>query len=134
MAIINLQPTQFDAQADVKIHGYVDDIIGEMMNRLKIPIPNYDSSLDFVVSKIELFFPSRILVLPEGRSKTRPFRLPSTAKHQSPAEPVSQTSHLERKRKREDKGIILNQFDDRIDANQRPQKIRKVEATTSPPH
>ncbi|XP_077989093.1 NAD-dependent protein deacylase sirtuin-6-like [Glandiceps talaboti] len=41
LIICNLQPTKHDKKADLLIHGYVDDIISQVMQKLGLPIPDY---------------------------------------------------------------------------------------------
>ncbi|KAG8594255.1 hypothetical protein GDO81_001131 [Engystomops pustulosus] len=39
LVIINLQPTKHDRYADLRIHGYVDEVMTQLMHRLNIEIP-----------------------------------------------------------------------------------------------
>ncbi|XP_070542302.1 LOW QUALITY PROTEIN: NAD-dependent protein deacylase sirtuin-6-like [Ptychodera flava] len=41
LVICNLQPTKHDKKADVLIHGYVDDIMTQLMQKLGLSIPEY---------------------------------------------------------------------------------------------
>ncbi|XP_066273960.1 NAD-dependent protein deacylase sirtuin-6-like isoform X1 [Branchiostoma lanceolatum] len=41
LVIINLQPSKHDKHADLRIHGYVDEVMSMMMNQLGINIPKY---------------------------------------------------------------------------------------------
>ncbi|KAM6167197.1 NAD-dependent protein deacylase sirtuin-6 [Erethizon dorsatum] len=39
LVIVNLQPTKHDRQADLRIHGYVDDVMAGLMRHLGLDIP-----------------------------------------------------------------------------------------------
>ncbi|EGW03105.1 NAD-dependent protein deacetylase sirtuin-6 isoform X2 [Cricetulus griseus] len=42
LVIVNLQPTKHDRQADLRIHGYVDDVMSRLMKHLGLEIPTWD--------------------------------------------------------------------------------------------
>ncbi|XP_021002130.2 NAD-dependent protein deacetylase Sirt6 [Parasteatoda tepidariorum] len=46
LVIVNLQPTKHDKQADIIIHGYVDEVMKKLMEYLNIEIPEYKISND----------------------------------------------------------------------------------------
>jgi mono-ADP-ribosyltransferase sirtuin 6 len=39
---VNLQPTKHDRHADLRIHGYVDDVMTQLMKHLGLEIPAWD--------------------------------------------------------------------------------------------
>ncbi|XP_023572512.1 NAD-dependent protein deacetylase sirtuin-6 isoform X3 [Octodon degus] len=41
LVIVNLQPTKHDRQADLRIHGYVDDVMARLMRHLGLGIPTW---------------------------------------------------------------------------------------------
>ncbi|XP_013360706.1 PREDICTED: NAD-dependent protein deacetylase sirtuin-6 isoform X2 [Chinchilla lanigera] len=41
LVIVNLQPTKHDRQADLRIHGYVDDVMARLMGHLGLDIPTW---------------------------------------------------------------------------------------------
>jgi len=51
MVIINLQKTEKDLQATLKINGYCDDIMKTVMENIKLHVPLYEPRHDFVVNK-----------------------------------------------------------------------------------
>ncbi|MGH0181525.1 UNVERIFIED_CONTAM: hypothetical protein FKN15_007221 [Acipenser sinensis] len=42
LAIVNLQPTKHDKHADLRIHGYVDDVMTKLMKHLGLEIPEWE--------------------------------------------------------------------------------------------
>lgn len=42
LVIVNLQPTQLDKQADLRIYGYVDDVVTKLMGHLGVMVPMWD--------------------------------------------------------------------------------------------
>ncbi|KAM6218136.1 NAD-dependent protein deacylase sirtuin-6 isoform 2-T2 [Rhynchocyon petersi] len=42
LVIVNLQPTKHDRYADLRIHGYVDDVMVQLMKHLGLEIPTWD--------------------------------------------------------------------------------------------
>ncbi|XP_042525867.1 NAD-dependent protein deacetylase sirtuin-6 isoform X2 [Dipodomys spectabilis] len=42
LVIVNLQPTKHDRHADLRIHGYVDDVMTQLMKHLGLQIPPWD--------------------------------------------------------------------------------------------
>nr|XP_038934598.1 NAD-dependent protein deacylase sirtuin-6 isoform X5 [Rattus norvegicus] len=42
LVIVNLQPTKHDRQADLCIHGYVDEVMCKLMKHLGLEIPTWD--------------------------------------------------------------------------------------------
>ncbi|KAM7143161.1 NAD-dependent protein deacylase sirtuin-6 isoform 4-T4 [Molossus nigricans] len=42
LVIVNLQPTKHDRQADLRIHGYVDEVMTRLMKHLGLEIPAWD--------------------------------------------------------------------------------------------
>nr|XP_044991343.1 NAD-dependent protein deacetylase sirtuin-6 isoform X2 [Jaculus jaculus] len=42
LVIVNLQPTKHDRHADLRIHGYVDDVMTQLMKHLGLEIPPWD--------------------------------------------------------------------------------------------
>ncbi|XP_069353504.1 NAD-dependent protein deacylase sirtuin-6 isoform X2 [Eulemur rufifrons] len=42
LVIVNLQPTKHDRHADLRIHGYVDDVMTQLMEHLGLEIPAWD--------------------------------------------------------------------------------------------
>ncbi|KAM5308175.1 NAD-dependent protein deacylase sirtuin-6 isoform 2-T2 [Glossophaga mutica] len=42
LVIVNLQPTKHDRQADLRIHGYVDEVMTRLMKYLGLEIPIWD--------------------------------------------------------------------------------------------
>ncbi|XP_054982631.1 NAD-dependent protein deacylase sirtuin-6 isoform X4 [Sorex araneus] len=42
LVIVNLQPTKHDRQADLRIHGYVDEVMSRLMKHLGLEIPAWD--------------------------------------------------------------------------------------------
>ncbi|XP_008563382.1 PREDICTED: NAD-dependent protein deacetylase sirtuin-6-like, partial [Galeopterus variegatus] len=42
LVIINLQPTKHDRHADLRIHGYVDEVMTQLMKHLGLEIPTWD--------------------------------------------------------------------------------------------
>ncbi|XP_052021275.1 NAD-dependent protein deacylase sirtuin-6 isoform X2 [Apodemus sylvaticus] len=42
LVIVNLQPTKHDRQADLRIHGYVDEVMCRLMKLLGLEIPTWD--------------------------------------------------------------------------------------------
>ncbi|XP_011380230.1 NAD-dependent protein deacetylase sirtuin-6 [Pteropus vampyrus] len=42
LVIVNLQPTKHDRQADLRIHGYVDVVMAQLMKHLGLEIPAWD--------------------------------------------------------------------------------------------
>lgn len=46
LVVINLQPTNFDRNADVVINYYSDYVMTELANELDLDVPQYDSSQD----------------------------------------------------------------------------------------
>ncbi|XP_053228930.1 NAD-dependent protein deacylase sirtuin-6 isoform X1 [Podarcis raffonei] len=52
LVIVNLQPTKHDKHADLRIHGYVDDVMAKLMKHLGLEIPEWTRPL--VVEKAEL--------------------------------------------------------------------------------
>uniref|UniRef100_A0A6J0SJH4 protein acetyllysine N-acetyltransferase n=2 Tax=Pogona vitticeps TaxID=103695 RepID=A0A6J0SJH4_9SAUR len=51
LVIVNLQPTKHDKHADLRIHGYVDDIMAKLMKHLGVEIPEWAKPV--VVEKAE---------------------------------------------------------------------------------
>ncbi|XP_070600111.1 NAD-dependent protein deacylase sirtuin-6 [Erythrolamprus reginae] len=45
LVIVNLQPTKHDRQADLRIHGYVDEVIMKLMKLLGLEIPEWTGPL-----------------------------------------------------------------------------------------
>ncbi|XP_070800783.1 NAD-dependent protein deacylase sirtuin-6 isoform X4 [Pituophis catenifer annectens] len=45
LVIVNLQPTKHDRQADLRIHGYVDEVITKLMKLLGLEIPEWTGPL-----------------------------------------------------------------------------------------
>ncbi|XP_048845937.1 NAD-dependent protein deacetylase sirtuin-6 [Brienomyrus brachyistius] len=41
LVIVNLQPTKHDKHADLRIHGYVDDVMTQLMDLLGLDIPSW---------------------------------------------------------------------------------------------
>ncbi|PIK43703.1 putative NAD-dependent protein deacetylase sirtuin-6-like [Apostichopus japonicus] len=41
LAIVNLQPTRYDKRADVRIFGYVDEVMSKVMTQLGVNIPDW---------------------------------------------------------------------------------------------
>lgn len=41
LVIVNLQPTKHDKHADLRIHGYVDDVMTKLMKKLGLEIPEW---------------------------------------------------------------------------------------------
>jgi len=56
VAIVNLQATQKDNVATVRIFGFCDEIIKQVMEKIGIKIPEYNPTTDFVVQQISLTF------------------------------------------------------------------------------
>lgn len=46
LVIVNLQATKHDKHADLRIHGYVDDVMTRLMNHLQLEIPQWDGLLE----------------------------------------------------------------------------------------
>jgi mono-ADP-ribosyltransferase sirtuin 6 len=46
LVVINLQPTQFDKEADLVIHNYADDVMKLLAEELGLLVPAYDSHED----------------------------------------------------------------------------------------
>ncbi|XP_053556708.1 NAD-dependent protein deacylase sirtuin-6 [Bombina bombina] len=44
LVIVNLQPTKHDRQADLQIHGYVDEVMTQLMQNLDLKIPTWTVS------------------------------------------------------------------------------------------
>lgn len=42
LVIVNLQPTKHDRHADLRIHGYVDEVMTRLMKHLGLEIPAWD--------------------------------------------------------------------------------------------
>nr|XP_042122773.1 NAD-dependent protein deacetylase sirtuin-6 [Peromyscus maniculatus bairdii] len=42
LVIVNLQPTKHDRQADLRIHGYVDEVMSRLMKHLGLEIPTWE--------------------------------------------------------------------------------------------
>ncbi|XP_034853042.1 NAD-dependent protein deacetylase sirtuin-6 isoform X2 [Mirounga leonina] len=42
LVIVNLQPTKHDRHADLRIHGYVDEVMTRLMKHLSLEIPAWD--------------------------------------------------------------------------------------------
>uniref|UniRef100_A0ABI8AQH4 protein acetyllysine N-acetyltransferase n=1 Tax=Felis catus TaxID=9685 RepID=A0ABI8AQH4_FELCA len=42
LVIVNLQPTKHDRHADLRIHGYVDEVMTRLMEHLGLEIPTWD--------------------------------------------------------------------------------------------
>ncbi|XP_011928490.1 PREDICTED: NAD-dependent protein deacetylase sirtuin-6 isoform X2 [Cercocebus atys] len=42
LVIVNLQPTKHDRHADLRIHGYVDEVMTRLMKHLGLEIPTWD--------------------------------------------------------------------------------------------
>uniref|UniRef100_A0A2K5F270 protein acetyllysine N-acetyltransferase n=1 Tax=Aotus nancymaae TaxID=37293 RepID=A0A2K5F270_AOTNA len=42
LVIVNLQPTKHDRHADLRIHGYVDEVMTQLMKHLGLEIPAWD--------------------------------------------------------------------------------------------
>uniref|UniRef100_A0A3P9JLD2 protein acetyllysine N-acetyltransferase n=1 Tax=Oryzias latipes TaxID=8090 RepID=A0A3P9JLD2_ORYLA len=42
IAIVNLQPTKHDKQAHLRIHGYVDEVMKQLMEQLGLDIPKWE--------------------------------------------------------------------------------------------
>ncbi|XP_007434446.1 NAD-dependent protein deacetylase sirtuin-6 isoform X2 [Python bivittatus] len=51
LVIVNLQPTKHDKHADLRIHGYVDDVMTRLMKHLGLEIPEWTGPL--VVESVE---------------------------------------------------------------------------------
>lgn len=97
LVIVNLQSTQLDPHADVRIFSYVDDIMRMLMERLEIPIPTYDEAKDFIRMKQTLRFDRRTFVAVEPR----PFDGSSRVK--KPPKKRTSRKSPQKKRKQEDK-------------------------------
>ncbi|KAL2083876.1 hypothetical protein ACEWY4_019394 [Coilia grayii] len=41
LVLINLQPTKYDKHADLRIHGYVDEVMGQLMKCMGMEIPEW---------------------------------------------------------------------------------------------
>ncbi|XP_061456746.1 NAD-dependent protein deacylase sirtuin-6 isoform X1 [Rhineura floridana] len=52
LVIVNLQPTKHDKHADLRIHGYVDNVVVKLMKHLSLEIPEWMSPV--VVESAEL--------------------------------------------------------------------------------
>lgn len=46
LVVINLQPTQFDKEADLVIHRYADDVMRLLAEEMNLVVPAYDPSED----------------------------------------------------------------------------------------
>ncbi|XP_053157785.1 NAD-dependent protein deacylase sirtuin-6 isoform X2 [Hemicordylus capensis] len=55
LVIVNLQPTKHDKHADLRIHGYVDDVMTRLMKHLGLEIPEWTGPV--VVESAELLEP-----------------------------------------------------------------------------
>ncbi|XP_058138070.1 NAD-dependent protein deacylase sirtuin-6 isoform X2 [Dasypus novemcinctus] len=42
LVIVNLQPTKHDRHADLRIHGYVDEVMGQLLEHLALPLPAWE--------------------------------------------------------------------------------------------
>ncbi len=52
-AIVNLQPTPYEKDASVRVHGKTDAVMGEVMRRLGIPIPDFVRTETYFVQQSE---------------------------------------------------------------------------------
>uniref|UniRef100_A0A8C3SF05 NAD-dependent protein deacylase sirtuin-6 n=1 Tax=Chelydra serpentina TaxID=8475 RepID=A0A8C3SF05_CHESE len=59
LVIVNLQATKHDRQADLRIHGYVDDVMAKLMKQLGLEIPEWTGPA--VVESSELVKPEPAL-------------------------------------------------------------------------
>lgn len=56
LCIVNLQRTEKDNAAEVRVFDYCDHFIGEVIKALSLCVPQHDPALDFVISKKSLTF------------------------------------------------------------------------------
>ncbi|XP_027707120.1 NAD-dependent protein deacetylase sirtuin-6 isoform X2 [Vombatus ursinus] len=81
LVIVNLQATKHDRQADLRIHGYVDDVMAKLMKHLCLEIPEWQGPL--VVEQAPPLLPLPIQV--KAELPTLP-ALPATPKAEPPAQ------------------------------------------------
>ncbi|XP_041880342.1 NAD-dependent protein deacetylase sirtuin-6 isoform X3 [Corvus kubaryi] len=66
LVIVNLQATKHDRQADLRIHGYVDDVMTKLMKHLGLEVPEWTGPV--VVESAELATAEQL----QGRLKEEP--------------------------------------------------------------
>ncbi|XP_044514441.1 NAD-dependent protein deacetylase sirtuin-6 isoform X2 [Gracilinanus agilis] len=81
LVIVNLQATKHDRQADLRIHGYVDDVMAKLMKHLCLEIPEWQGPL--VVERAPPLLPLPIQVKAEPHTLQA---LPAAPKAEVPAQ------------------------------------------------
>ncbi|OWK51228.1 NAD-dependent protein deacetylase sirtuin-6 [Lonchura striata] len=86
LVIVNLQATKHDRQADLRIHGYVDEVMTKLMKHLGLEVPEWTGPV--VVESAELAKGEQL----QGRLKEEP-----QGQHNGTAAPCAGSAPLERR-------------------------------------
>ncbi|XP_035890241.1 NAD-dependent protein deacetylase sirtuin-6 isoform X4 [Phyllostomus discolor] len=91
LVIINLQPTKHDRQADLRIHGYVDEVMTRLMKYLGLEIPTWDGPRVLEKALTPLPRPPAPKLEPKEESPTQlNGPLPASPKQEPTAESTAQ--------------------------------------------
>jgi len=71
LAIVNLQTTKKDGDATIRIFGYCDDILDQVMKKLSIEIPSPSILHDFIINKKTFVFIKTAQIIQEKKTKKR---------------------------------------------------------------
>ncbi|XP_044124349.1 NAD-dependent protein deacetylase sirtuin-6 isoform X2 [Bufo gargarizans] len=75
LVIVNLQPTKHDRYADLRIHGYVDEVMAQLMQRLDLEIPVWTGPPTKLEPK------SQLIEEPKSQVIDHPFDCNGDSKH-----------------------------------------------------
>uniref|UniRef100_A0A8C9A3Q2 protein acetyllysine N-acetyltransferase n=1 Tax=Prolemur simus TaxID=1328070 RepID=A0A8C9A3Q2_PROSS len=91
LVIVNLQPTKHDRHADLRIHGYVDDVMTQLMEHLGLEIPAWDGPRVLERALPPLPRPPAPKLEPKEEPPARlNGSVPADPKQEPPAEPCDQ--------------------------------------------
>lgn len=83
VAIINLQPTKHDKHAFLRIHGYVDEVMKQVMEALGLDIPKWEGPTVCESSESTADIKPALAVPAEGKVKKQPIK--EERKREAPA-------------------------------------------------
>uniref|UniRef100_A0A3P9L7L3 protein acetyllysine N-acetyltransferase n=1 Tax=Oryzias latipes TaxID=8090 RepID=A0A3P9L7L3_ORYLA len=75
IAIVNLQPTKHDKQAHLRIHGYVDEVMKQLMEQLGLDIPKWEGPVVHESSEVLPDIKPPHCISAEGRVKKEEIKI-----------------------------------------------------------
>ncbi|XP_037360983.1 NAD-dependent protein deacylase sirtuin-6 isoform X2 [Talpa occidentalis] len=91
LVIVNLQPTKHDRHADLRIHGYVDEVMTRLMKHLGLEIPAWDGPRVLEKALPPLPRPPAPKLEPKEEAPAHPSSpAPASPKQEPKAEPCTQ--------------------------------------------